>query len=637
MNKKVLGDTRAMLTFAFAWRVFLAIFVCTSFDPDEYWQGPEVAHRLVFGYGHLTWEWAVGLRGILHPVLFTPAYFLVKHLHLDSPFAVQLAPRLTQALLALATDAAFSRFVAAYFSPTLVPAALLLHCSSWFNAFTLARPYSNCLETLLLLLCLNAWPINRPPRHPHYRSERAVAILCAGLSCVLRPASAVIYLPLAAREAFRPLLQRRSGPARPAALPHFAACAADGISIAAATAAAAAVLDFAFYRRPVFPPWAFLRFNVLEGRAAEYGTHPPHWYVSQGLPGMLASLLPLVLHGVWLSAGGAGACAREAGRTQRGSEGAGKGHDGTGEAAPSGTTQRGCAPLWPAALAGWGIVVHSAIAHKEFRFVLPLLPLLLPYAAVSFDSLRGRLVSGQRRAAGAQAARLKSVLAWALVLLQMPMLVFFGRFHQRGTVAVMEHLAAMLPHYTRGPVHVLAMTNCHATPWQAHVHRDEDMTFLDCSPRGMQAAVMANARPRTIGVFYVAEAEAAGMCVVHGAASWQCDAARRGLNEQQVVLADPLHHLCRVFGCGHVASHGIATDEACAAESAAGAGSMPEELRPTCGTGAPSSLQPLPSHILMYESLIARVEPFLRDRFDGGRCFAHTFLDERSVCIFERM
>lgn len=33
-----------------AWRLFLGWWINTSFDPDEYWQGPEVAHRLVFGY-----------------------------------------------------------------------------------------------------------------------------------------------------------------------------------------------------------------------------------------------------------------------------------------------------------------------------------------------------------------------------------------------------------------------------------------------------------------------------------------------------------------------------------------------------------------------------------------------------------
>ena len=30
----------------------------------------QVAHKLVFGYGHLTWEWQEGLRSYLHPLIF---------------------------------------------------------------------------------------------------------------------------------------------------------------------------------------------------------------------------------------------------------------------------------------------------------------------------------------------------------------------------------------------------------------------------------------------------------------------------------------------------------------------------------------------------------------------------------------
>lgn len=36
-----------------AFRVVNAWTVRTYFNPDEYWQGPEVAHRLVFGSGYL--------------------------------------------------------------------------------------------------------------------------------------------------------------------------------------------------------------------------------------------------------------------------------------------------------------------------------------------------------------------------------------------------------------------------------------------------------------------------------------------------------------------------------------------------------------------------------------------------------
>ena len=38
-------------------RLLNAILVTTQLDPDEWWQAPEVAHRLVFGCGVLTWEW----------------------------------------------------------------------------------------------------------------------------------------------------------------------------------------------------------------------------------------------------------------------------------------------------------------------------------------------------------------------------------------------------------------------------------------------------------------------------------------------------------------------------------------------------------------------------------------------------
>ena len=34
-----------------AFRAVTALCSQTCFIPDEYWQGPEVAHRLVFGYG----------------------------------------------------------------------------------------------------------------------------------------------------------------------------------------------------------------------------------------------------------------------------------------------------------------------------------------------------------------------------------------------------------------------------------------------------------------------------------------------------------------------------------------------------------------------------------------------------------
>lgn len=70
--------------------VFLSVrlssvwLVKTWFVPDEYWQSMEVAHRLVFGYGYLTWEWAEGIRSYLHPLLIAGLYEVLRLLGLDN-------------------------------------------------------------------------------------------------------------------------------------------------------------------------------------------------------------------------------------------------------------------------------------------------------------------------------------------------------------------------------------------------------------------------------------------------------------------------------------------------------------------------------------------------------------------------
>lgn len=57
--------------------------VQTSYVPDEYWQSLEVAHRISYGYGYLTWEWVLGLRSYLYPSLIALLYKLLEVVRLD--------------------------------------------------------------------------------------------------------------------------------------------------------------------------------------------------------------------------------------------------------------------------------------------------------------------------------------------------------------------------------------------------------------------------------------------------------------------------------------------------------------------------------------------------------------------------
>ena len=69
-------------------RVWNGLVVVTYFNPDEYWQSVEVAHRWVFGYGHLTWEWRTDarLRGAAHPALFAGLYAALRAVGLPAGF-----------------------------------------------------------------------------------------------------------------------------------------------------------------------------------------------------------------------------------------------------------------------------------------------------------------------------------------------------------------------------------------------------------------------------------------------------------------------------------------------------------------------------------------------------------------------
>lgn len=73
---------------ALSFRIPNAWLSRTYFQPDEYWQSLEVAHRIVFGYGYRTWEWRTldgqgGIRSPLYPLMFVPVYEALRFFQLD--------------------------------------------------------------------------------------------------------------------------------------------------------------------------------------------------------------------------------------------------------------------------------------------------------------------------------------------------------------------------------------------------------------------------------------------------------------------------------------------------------------------------------------------------------------------------
>ena len=511
-----------------AFRTLNALCLQTYFVPDEYWQGPEVAHRLVFGYGHLTWEWIHGLRGSIQPLIIATLYRIVQMAGLDSTLVIRMIPRLVSAMVATAGDCATFELARRFFGHAVAWQALLCEIFSCSYFYCMARPLSNCLETALTTWALALWPwqglIEFPALFTCLVHARRVALLLACLSFAVRPTSAIIFSPLVLSHVWS---LRKCGSPRcglhastdgsmqtclagrvgAGALDWQAAIMFAFECVGAFTLASAilVVADYICYGRWIYSPYNFFVFNV-KGGGSIYGTHPWHWYLTEGFPILLMTSLPLVFRGISAST-----------RLQR-------------------SLLR---PLICSTLA------HSALPHKEFRFLLPVVPLALCYAGKGLQTLASgqspeaasRRRSGRKPGAKAELKEDSSgkqreeglrhgptgvgrghwgarwcdrwTLAvwgqggvtggrwvarwcdkWTLAVgvvagTQFVAAMYLSLVHQRGAVDVIKWIAAQAQATSRhADPSVLFLMPCHSTPLYSEIHREIRVRSLDCAPRG---------------------------------------------------------------------------------------------------------------------------------------------------------
>lgn len=175
-----------------AFRLANSCILQTSFEPDEYWQSLEVAHHMVFGYGHLTWEWIEGIRGYTHPLLFTAVYWLLRIFGLDNGFSLSLIPRIVMGLFAALTDVCVYRLTIGYMrSHSAAGWALLCSLTSWFAFYCMPRTLANSLETALMCASLSCWLCSSKPRSVR---QSWISLSIAALAVLVRPTSAVVFL-----------------------------------------------------------------------------------------------------------------------------------------------------------------------------------------------------------------------------------------------------------------------------------------------------------------------------------------------------------------------------------------------------------------------------------------------------------
>ncbi|KAM9366078.1 GPI mannosyltransferase 3 [Symphorus nematophorus] len=409
------GVLRArVVVFCVVFRLINCFLVQSSFVPDEYWQSLEVSHRMVFNvtYGYLTWEWKAGIRGFSYPLFFAFIYKTLHFINYDSVYLLIWLPRILQSLLAAFADVKFFFFIRTLESLDVATWTFFCHLCSWFSWYCCTRTLTNSMETTLTSLALFYFPL---PGSKTHSSKKYLALVA--LAVIVRPTALIVWFPLLMYHFWQEDYKLRL-------ITH------KFIPIGTVAVVISTVIDCIFYEKWTMVQFNFLKFNVIHSVADFYGSHPWHWYFTQGFAAVIGPHLPLFLHGCTLAF-------------------------------------RRYKILLAAVV--WTLVIYSLLPHKEFRFIYPVLPFCMIFCGISLAHLK----AWQRAAA---LFLLVSNLAAAL---------YTGLIHQRGTLDVMSHLQTLCDFNSSSSspqTDIVFLMPCHSTPFYSHIHCPMKMRFLECPP-----------------------------------------------------------------------------------------------------------------------------------------------------------
>lgn len=322
-------------------RIWLAVSDDGIYWPDEIYQGLEPAHRLVFGYGMISWEYAEGARNLAFPGMVAG---LLKALSLLSA-APQFYVRAVKCVFAvLGTIAALGTYRLARTAGAGRQAAAAAGgaCALAGPLIYFAPRAMSENAAAVLLVWGAAWLLDKDRRLAQRLAGSgllSIAILCRLHSGVLVAVCGAVLL-------FRKEWAVALG---------FGAIQAAGLLVLGALDA----LTWGRLPGARFGGWfhsvvEYLNFNLIEGGAAAWGVHPGAYYLNTVHLAMPAFALLLAA------------------------------------AALLSLKRR----FW----LGCGVILfvglHSVVPHKELRFLVPVFPWLFATLFCLVDAAAGRLRQG---------------------------------------------------------------------------------------------------------------------------------------------------------------------------------------------------------------------------------------------------
>ncbi|KAM4747857.1 GPI mannosyltransferase 3 [Rhinophrynus dorsalis] len=408
------GENTYLVFLTITFRILNCVLVQTSFVPDEYWQSLEVAHNMTFNnlnndnYGYLTWEWNEGLRGFSYPLVFASMYKVLYWIGKDDAWLLIWIPRLAQAVLSGLADVRLYSLVRHLENSDLAKWVYFCELCSWFTWYCCTRTLTNTMESVLSTLALYHYPLEGS----RTKSSTTYLIFVA-LAFLIRPTAVILWIPLLFYHFFKE--QKK-----------LDLVVHQYVPVGLLTLGFSLTVDRIFFGKWTFIQWNFLKFNVLQNIGSFYGSHPWHWYLTQGFPVILGTHIPFFIHGYI-----------QAPRRYR--------------------------ILLVAVL--WTLLIYSTLSHKEFRFIYPVLPLCMVFCGFSFSRMK----------------RWKKPAVAFLVLSNLLPALYTGLIHQRGALDIMSHIQKLCKTNT-SPLSLFVLMPCHSIPFYSHVHCPIEMNFLECPP-----------------------------------------------------------------------------------------------------------------------------------------------------------
>jgi GPI mannosyltransferase 3 len=269
----------------------------------------------------------------------------------------------------------------------------------------------------------------------------------------------------------------------------------------AAVIGASAISDRLYFGMWTFPPYQWLTFNITQSLAVFYGTNDWHYYLSQGLPLLLTTYIPFLIHALTLlTFAGYGSPAKED----------------SGKVSQNSIYNNRTDLLFIIVMM---VTTLSLISHKEVRFIYPLLPCLHVLAApsvLSFFTIRSLQTYEEidhGRSPGLSPERLsirrqRVPLLILLFLSNIAIGLYATQVHQRGVIDVLTFLrheyeesyiskrgqsqesersgqALHTGYHVNDSNEVFAafLMPCHSTPWRSHlVYPELQAWALTCEP-----------------------------------------------------------------------------------------------------------------------------------------------------------